>query len=394
MSLKTDLPKTDRPLPDIRHAEDLARNEKSAAMDASRDGIAITDPSGRYTYMNLAHQRMFGVTDEDSVLGRHWTFFQTPESARYVHDAVLPVVETVGSWKGDLTGRHVDGTEIQQEVSLTLKEDGGLICITRDISERLQLEAARMRLNEVLQRAQHQEIIAQVAAGMAHDFNNMIASIAGSATLIMERPEANAYAHAERIMIASENSARLVQRFLNYGIRQPTQESIDVPKILNEAADLLKPTLGNRIKLTIDCQPGHEALRVDPTDFLQVVMNLAINARDAISEENPHPEITICIHAEPAECLHCKPAFGYIEKDKRYLCLDVRDNGVGIAPEALPRIFEPHFTTKGERGTGLGLVIVSSVVDAYEGAIVIKSETDTGTEMHVLWKVDPPQEDI
>ena len=389
MAVKTDITERKRRVADLERAEQQARADLSAAADASRDGIAVTDPNGNYLYMNKAHQELFAVPSEDFILGRHWSELYSPENLRFIQMAAFPVLTERGSWKGEVAGRRFDGQTIEQEVSLTMKQDGGIVCITRDIGERLRAEGERTRLREALQLAQRRQALVQMAAGLAHDFNNLIASIAGSATLIQRTPGVAANEHAERILLATNRASELVKRMLARGERRPERRRILVASALNEAVNLLRSGLDSKIQMTVRNPNPALELYADPTDVLQVILNLAVNARDALEFDNERSEIEISARlAEPAD-LDTRSVVGRTIADRAYVLIEVADNGVGMDEETCRQVFQPYFTTKGDQGSGLGLAIVSGIVDANSGAVLVKTSPRNGTRVQILWPQDP-----
>ena len=389
MAVNTDITERKRRLADLERAEQQARADLTAATDASRDGIAVTDSNGNYLYMNKAHQELFAVPSEDFILGRHWSELYSPENLRFIRETVFPVLTERGSWKGEVAGRKFDGHTIDQEVSLTLKQDGGIVCITRDIGERLRAEGERTRLREALQLAQRRQALVQMAAGLAHDFNNLIASIAGSATLIQRTSGASANEHAERILLATNRASELVKRMLARGERRPERRRILVASALNEAVSLLCSGLDSRIQVTVHNPGSALELYSDPTDVLQVILNLAVNARDALEFDNERAEIEISARLAERADLDTRSVVGRIVHDRAYVLIEVADNGVGMDEETCHQVFQPYFTTKGDQGSGLGLAIVAGIVDANSGAVLVKTSPSHGTRVQILWPQDP-----
>lgn len=374
-----------------QQAEQRARTDLAAAMDASHDGIAITDPDGRYLYMNRAHREMFGFTSPEEIIGRSWRDLYAPEVADHLAAVALPALEAEGGWRGEVVGRRLDGSDLPQEVSLTRKAGGGIICMSRNIAKRLREQQEQARLREELQMAQRREIIGQLASGLAHDLNNLLAAIGGSATLIRDLGPGAAEAHAQRILSATEQAGALVRRFLSLGQRQSNRSRIDLRALLHEAADLVRAGLRNRTRLTLALPPEPVWVEADPTDILQVVLNLVINARDAIATAPPREmgyEITLALGAPDPAQLAGPFAAGAPGAGQGYVALTVSDNGPGIAPETQARVFQPYFSTKGAAGTGLGLAIVTGVLAANHGAVALASAPGAGTRFTVLWPIE------
>ncbi|MEO1459362.1 MAG: PAS domain S-box protein, partial [Pseudomonadota bacterium] len=216
--------------------------QRAAAMDATEDGIAVTDEAGRFTYMNPSHLAMFGYEREGEVLGRHWTTLYDAEKAEYLTRVGMPEIRRSGAWRTEITGRSRSGAEVEQEVSLSYLPGIGLVCVSRDISERRQNERERARLRDQLQSAQRQEAIGQLAAGVAHDFNNLLSVITTSTSLAEGDLEEGreVQSHLQRVQAAARNASRLVRRLLHLGGRPSEIRAVDLGAAMGEAADLLR----------------------------------------------------------------------------------------------------------------------------------------------------------
>ena len=372
----------------LKLAEQRALADRAAAMEASRDGISITDDKGCFQYMNRAHLEMFGYTDEREILGRHWSALYGPDEAQWLEAQVMPALSYEGGWSGEIMGLARDGQSVDQDLSLTLKDDGGMVCITRDVKLRRNEMAERERLQTELQLAQRREMIGQMAAGLAHDFNNLLAVISGGASLIIEAggSDAPATLGASRILAASDQAAGLVKRLLTLAARQSTRSELDLRHPVKEAAELLRSSLRAPKRLSLNLPESPVVTVTDPTDILQVVLNLAINARDAMEERVG--TITISL----TDAAFCAPdeavLVGRIDPSRRYATLSISDDGPGMSPDVARRILEPYFSTKGDRGTGLGLAIVSSVIAGNGGALLLTTVPGKGTRFDVFWPTE------
>ena len=378
----------------LKLAEQRALSDRAAAMEASQDGIAITDAEGRFLYMNHAHLVMFGLTAEQEILGKPWSQLYSADEAAWVHANVMPKLFSEGRWSGEIMGRAADGSPVDQDVSLTLNADGGLLCITRDISARRHEALERDRLQDELHLAQRREIIGQMAAGLAHDFNNLLATISGSAALIAEAtPKGTVAASgAERIVAASDQAAGLVKRLMTLGARPSAKAMLDLRRPVAEAADLIRASIRAPLTLSLSLPETPVAALADATDILQVVLNLAINARDAMAGSPGKIAVTLA----PALAADLVGPFviGKPDPARSHVCLTVADTGPGMSAPVLAQIFRPYFTTKGDDGTGLGLAVVSSVVTANGGAVRLTSVPGQGTQFDVLWPTGGPAQTL
>ena len=264
------------------------------------------------------------------------------------------------------------------------------MCIVRDMRERRREAIERERLRDELQLAQRREIIGQMAAGLAHDFNNLLAAISGSAALIESdvRPGSPADIGGKRILAASDQAAGLVKRLLTLGTRQTNRLSIDLRQHMRDAAELVRAAIRAPTRLIVELPETSVDVNADPTDLLQVVLNLAINARDALNGQEG--DITLSLASAEPDDLAGPFVIGDVDMTRRWLCLTVADTGPGIDPETASQVFKPYFSTKGTEGTGLGLAIVASIVTANGGAVRLDSQPGKGTTFRVLW----PAEDL
>lgn len=362
--------------------------ERMVAIDATHDGIAIADLNGRFVYMNPSHLSMFGYEREEEVLGLPWSILYRQEQADYIVRVAMPDLQRHGTWRGEIAGLRKDGSCVRQEISLTLLQGVGFVSVTRDVSERQRNERERARLTAELDASQRRAAIGQIAAGISHDFNNLLSAISGSASLLLKDIDdaAKVRQHAERILAAGGRAGALISRLLDLGARRGETRRLDLREPFAEAADLLRS--GNSERIAFSASPGDAPLfaQADPTDILQVALNLAINGRDAIRETPGEVQLSLSL-ARP-EQLNASCQFGSLDRRRRYALLQCSDTGHGIEAETLQRIFEPYFTTKGKDGTGLGLAVVSGIVKAVGGAIRVESRIGEGTDFLVFWPIE------
>ena len=371
----------------LKDAEARALSDRAAAMDASLDGIALVGPDGRFQYMNKALRAGLGFESEEAIINRNWRCIFRPEEAKFLMEQVAPQLFQKNIWRGEVMGKAQNGDQVDMEMSLTRRPDNGLVVIARDISDRRRIDQERAKLRDELQLAQRREVIGQLAAGLAHDFNNLLATIAGSASLIEVSHSGDPLlmSHAARINAASEQATGLVRRLLNLGARNTRRSWIDLRNPLREATELLMPSLGSKIRLHLRLPKDRAETQADPTDILQIVLNLAINARDAM--EHQGGDIHIRLAAATATDLHGPFAHGTPNLTRAYWKFSVEDNGSGMSAETADQIFLPYFSTKGDKGSGLGMAIIVGVLSANEGAVRLESALGKGTRFDVLWPV-------
>jgi PAS domain S-box-containing protein len=373
---------------ELKQSHLRALRDRAMALDASSDGIAITDETGHYLYMNPAHRAMFGIDRTEDVGRLHWKDLYTPEAiARFMAED-WPRFQDYGVWRGELFGRHRDGRIVAQEVSLTRREKG-LLCISRDISERLRLEADRARLREDLQLAQSRETIAHLAAGVAHDLNNLVAVVAGSAMLLRtmcdDSPEAKS--GLGRILRATETATELVGGLAHLGRPQRTRSRHDLRTIIGSAIDLLGTQRVRAHDITAALPDAACPIWANVTEALQVVINLLLNACQA-SGTGPNT-VTLSIDRPGSPLPAANPDVGYPKRDEAHEIFRISDTGTGIEPDTQARLFDRYFSTKGNGGTGLGLPIVAGILRDNAAALWIDSTVGKGTTVTVAWPTGP-----
>jgi len=260
---------------------------------------------------------------------------------------------------------------------LLRQEDGQVHALVRitDIT-------AQRRLEAQLAQSQKLHAVGQLAGGIAHDFNNLLTTISVTTELMLERPTLDPAARDDLadVQRAARRGADLVRQLLAFARRQTLQpRDIDIDAAIADVAVLLRRVLGDPIRLDLDLRAGGRTVHVDPAQFDQVLMNLAINARDAmpdggtLSLHSGH----IHLHRDLTRGLERIPA-------GRYAMIAVRDSGRGIPPEILPHIFEPFFTTRRDAGgTGLGLATVHGIVHQSGGFLAVDSEPGAGTAFRI-----------
>lgn len=359
-----------------------------AAIEASDDGMALTNAEGDFIFMNRAHAAMFGYPEPAALIGQKWSVLYAPHEAQRINEEAMPILFAQGQWRGETQGLKADGSPIEQEIALSLAPEGGIVCVTRDVGDRRGMEREKARLREQLMLAQRQEVVGQLASGIAHDFNNLIAAISGTAELLRHIEDNRVRHHALRIQSAATTAAGLVEKLLTLGRRVPHPKLVDLRRTVWDVRDLVAPSLTDplhRIELELPSAPLMAL--TDDTELNQVVLNLALNARDALRPGETHR-----IKLEVLSAEGCQPTgklvLGTVPKVPAAL-IRVSDTGIGIRPEELEQVFEPFFTHKGEAGTGLGLAVVAGIIASNNGALAIQSWPGCGTVFEIWWPLEP-----
>jgi signal transduction histidine kinase/CheY-like chemotaxis protein len=287
--------------------------------------------------------------------------------------------------------RLSDGAErwVHGRGELVVDEQGRLVEMIgtiQDITERKRAGAEKERVEEMLRRSQRLEGIGRLAGGVAHDFNNLLGVITGYGELMRRQlPEDHpARPRLEQVLRAAERAAALTRQLLAFSRKQPMQlEVIDLNAMLRDLGQMLERVVGEDVEIQMRTAPDLGVVKADPAQIDQVVMNLVVNARDAMPRGGHLTIETANAEFDEAYAASHPPA-----RAGRFVMIAVSDTGIGMAPETQRQIFEPFFTTKAE-GTGLGLATVYGVVKQTGGYVWVYSEAGRGTTFKIyLPRVD------
>jgi PAS domain S-box-containing protein len=366
----------------LRKSQELYRK----VVETSTDLVVLIELDGTIAYVSPSSREILGAEPE-TLVGTAYAdsihpddFGATIEALRIVHSGgrVSPTVARV---------RHADGTWVLMEgvPAPVLGEDGEpelVLAVVRDVTERERQAEERAGLQEQLRQAQKMEAIGRLAGGIAHDFNNLVTAITGYGELALAQlpEEGPVRRHVEEMRRAGERAAELTRQLLAFSRKQVLQPKVlDLNDGVRGMEDMLRRVLGEQVDLSTRLDPALGQTKADPGQIEQVLLNLAINARDAMPRGG---QLTIeTANAELDEAFVAAHV-GAIAGD--YVMLAVRDTGTGMDRETLERVFEPFFTTKplGE-GTGLGLATVYGIVKQTGGSVWAYSEVDHGTTFKV-----------
>ncbi len=483
------------------------------AMESAVNGMAILDNKGKYIYVNSSYAKMMGYPDPGLLMGKPWDELHDRQDVTPVEMDIRQSLKVHGKWSGPITAHHSDGTVVPMEAAITALLDGGTICVTRDITQRLDAQRARAEaetkyrmlveqvaaisyiaelgvhgqwlyvspqieailgftvdewlaesrewlkhvapedrhvvqaaeetssrgepfqaeyritrkdgrvvwvsdnavvvrgsdshpvmeglivditdrkvLENQLQQSRRMEAVGRLAGGIAHDFNNLLTIIKGYAEMALNRPgttpELSTDVH--QIGNAAERASTLIRQLLAFSRKQVLQpKPLDLNAIVESLDKLLNRLMSADIQMRTACSANIGTVKADPAQIEQVIMNLVVNARDAMPSGG---RLTI-------ETANVDLAANYARdhvtvKPGPYVMLAVSDTGVGMDSETQAHIFEPFYTTKGSgRGTGLGLSTVYGIVKQSGGYIWVYSEPGKGTTFKVyLPRVEEPLE--
>ncbi len=356
--------------------------ELAELLDQTQDAVVQIDRQGHVTFWSAGATRMFGWLSEEAQ-GQPAGSLLFPQSGQLPLDALTSVVQE-GHWTGELTTHRRDGREIillTRWSAATRSEDGtrSTLLIATDVTEQRQAERRYLR-------AQRMETIGMLASGVAHDLNNMLTPIGIGLEILRQEIQKPALTEVLTMMNSSvERGAALVKQVLSLAREGSGTASLVQPKhILREVASIARETFPKNITVRTEYPPALRTIASDPTELTQVLLNLCVNARDAMPQGGTLTLTARDVLAEDAARLH--PTQPLASESQHYVLLEVTDTGTGIPPELRERIFEPFFTTKPQgKGTGLGLATVVSIVNRRGGFIALDSEVGRGTTFRLCF---------
>jgi PAS domain S-box-containing protein len=345
-----------------------------AAVEMTRMPMVITDPRQPDNPIVFCNGAFLDLTQykEDDVVGRNCRFLQGPQTDRGTVDEVRKAVAEQRAVAVDVLNYKADGTPFWNALFIgpIFDQDGQLLYFfasQMDITERHTSQESQLQ-------AQKMEAIGQLTAGMAHDFNNLLQVINGNlevALISLEKPDA-ARAALERAQRAAMRAGRLTQQLLTFARKQRLEpRPVNINNLVVEFSEMLVRTLGDKVDLRLDLRPGLPQCHLDPTHLEMALLNVLINARDALPDGGQVTVGTAIVRGE---------------ERIPYVVLCVVDKGAGMPPEVLQRATEPFFTTKGP-GTGLGLAMVHGFVQQSQGRLEIDSKPGEGTTVRMIFPV-------
>jgi len=353
-----------------------------------RDFIAVADLHDNVQYVNPAGRAMLGIENANAVNGTHSLDYVVSDDLPLVHGTILPALYSFGHWEGELRFRHRQtGKSLPMDfVGFQVKdpqtgEPRFVATVSRDMTDRRALE-------QQLQQAQKFEAFGQLAGGIAHDFNNVVGAILGWAELGEQQAASGNPAlesYFKKIHYQCGRVTALIQQLLAFARRQILEpRSLSLNQTVHDVLNLLDKVIGKDIEIKTALDDHLAAVRADPTQIEQVLMNLCINSRDALPKGG---RVTIETRNATFSDEDCLGTVGI--QPGRFAELRVSDTGMGMDAATQERIFEPFFTTKGlGKGTGLGLATVYGIVKQHSGFIQVESEPGKGSTFRVFLPVN------
>ena len=353
-------------------------------IENATDVIAVIDDRGAISFQSPSVERVLGYRPEE-LEGTSVFDLVHPEDLSGAAIRMTQVQEEVGPTRVSLIRlRHRDGSyRTLEAVGTAMFDDplvGGIVVNARDVTERIELEA------ELVQ-AQKLQVVGRLAAGVAHDFNNLFTVIEGHSALALAALDEDDPRRADVAAIAeaADRAAQLTRRLVAFNRSDEGRPQVlELNTVVSDVAATIRPLVAEAIKLDVHLDPMAGQVSCDPTELEQVILNLVLNARDAMDHEGRISISTSRVSLEPSDA-HVIPV-----RAGSYACVSVADTGRGMDEETQARVFEPFFTTKDlGMGTGLGLASVHRIVDECGGTITIESTPAQGSQFTVYLPVVP-----
>ena len=365
------------------------------AVKSVQECVTITDLDDVILYVNDAFCMTYGYRYEE-VVGKPIDFIRPAQNPQTQSDKILSATLKEG-WQGELYNKRKGGTIFPIYLSTAvvydeMKNPMAIVGVASEITEQKKVE-------EQLRQGQKMEAIGQLAGGIAHDFNNILTAINGYAELALLKmePKNPLFKEITGILKAGKKAGTLVRQLLAFGRKQMIElKTLNINTLIRDLDKMLRRLIGEDIKVETHLQKTIGLIKADPGQIEQILVNLVVNARDAINQKTEFAsgkKITI-----ETTTLYLDDAFiarhpGSTKGD--HICISISDTGVGIDPAIKDKIFEPFFTTKDKiKGTGLGLSTVYGIVKQNNGSIYVYSEVGNGTTIKVYWPGVSPDSNV
>ncbi len=351
----------------------------SAAISQAAEGVMITDNRGHLVYINPALEQISGIPQREAVGLNAIKLIRHSMSPAILLD-ILRTLRRGKSWSGRVTARKPDGTKFTIDLTTAPVRDiyqnvVNYVGVMHDVTAQLQLEAQ-------YRQAQKMDAIGQLTGGIAHDFNNILTAVNGFAELLQRRLNEDDPRRrlADKILDSGKRASALVRKLLTFSRKQIVEtQQLNLNTVVEHMKQMLQPIIGENVQISMALTPDLWLIDADPTQIEQIIINLAVNARDAMPNGGK-------IIIETANVVLDESFAGehFGVNVGRYVRLNISDTGVGMTADVRERIFEPFFSTKEKgKGTGLGLATVFGIVKQNGGSIWVYSEKGQGTTFKI-----------
>ncbi len=356
--------------------------ERDRVWKVSLDMLGVAAADGTWISINPAWTKILGWLPQE-ILGKTSDWLEHPDDRRKMRDAVsrLATPEQTSDFESSFRTRDGDYRVLSWTA---INVEGLLYCVARDVTEQRRQQEALDEAEDALRQAQKMEAVGQLTGGLAHDFNNLLTGISGALELLQIRISQNRFKDVERYISvaqgAANRAAALTHRLLAFSRRQTLDpKATEVSRLISGMADLIKNTVGPGIGVTIIDGPELWTTLVDPNQLENALLNLCINARDAMPDGGQLKVETVNRMLDEVE------AFTFEMNPGEYVCLTVSDTGTGMSEDVAQRAFDPFYTTKPlGQGTGLGLSMIYGFAKQSGGQVRIESALGQGTKIHLF----------
>ena len=358
-----------------RKAAEESQARLTMAVEQAGESIVVTDTRGIIQYVNPAFERITGY-DRMEVIGQNPRILKSGRHDEAFYRNLWETLRHGEVWRGTFHDKRKDGTLWEEDAVISpVRDPSGnvvnFVAVKRDVTD-------VRRMEEQLRQSQKMEAVGRLAGGVAHDFNNLLTAISGYSDLLLQRLPyySTLRRDVEEIRKAGDRAAALTRQLLAFSRRQVLQPKVlDLNAVVKNMGQMLRRLIGEDIELSTDLSPSLSRVKADPGQIEQVIVNLAVNARDAMPGGG---RITIATADADLSPVH---AAAHSEvRPGPHVLLSVSDTGHGMSDETQAHLFEPFFTTKERgKGTGLGLATVYGIVQQSGGHILVNSAADRGT---------------
>ena len=380
---------------DRKRAEEALHLQVSALKSAA-NSVVITDTQGNIEWVNPAFTRMTGYT-LDEVAGKNPRILKSGRQDNIFYEELWKTIISGSVWHGEIINKRKDGSIYVEEMTITPVRSSddrirNFVAVKQDVTEQKNAEKRQRALESQLAQAQKMESLGTLAGGIAHDFNNILGIILGHISLLdRNRNDHSAVANSiDTITKAVRRGANLVRQILTFARKtEIAREPVDVNVMIIELIKMLRETFPKTIEIVTDLDTSIPVIGMDQTQMQQAIMNLCINARDAMVERSgtQFPKGTLTIRTSQASWKKVREKFPEASSSE-YVCLEISDTGVGMSQKTKDKIFEPFYTTKGPgKGTGLGLAVVYGVLKGHRGLVDVRSEVNKGTTFLLFFPI-------
>lgn len=404
----------------VQSEQELVRGRKRlsdmlAVLDVTNDAVAIQDKNGSVIYTNRTARRLRNDARSSSTFGDFVSLLPLTEAEEpEVRLELESALETSGQWVKTIPSA-ADGGEIRLlDVSVTSIPDGGAFLFAADTTTRKKMEIEEQKLRAELAEAQHMQDVGHMAGGIAHDFANIVASVRSFADLLVDDLEvsSNEGRYAAKISAACDRASEVVQQILAFArSARFEREPVYAAEAWGDTQAVLEGLLSQeQIEAEFNMQVDREVVECGQAGFVQILMNLAVNARDALPDGVGSVRSLLSRRSWSSEAVELfsnteapgaslgeeeylyRVIDGALESDQDYVCICVEDNGGGMSQDMLTRILDPFFTTKAKAtGNGLGLSVVRNVIARCKGALIVESTPGSGSRFSALLPVSDLQ---